>query len=129
MVIEGAATQPQPREDERDSAALASLMDPAALERRLAQARAQRAAALEARKAAGGTGPCARERGTAPARAASAARSAPLARTARSARNLGVRRRSTARSRPFPRRSGSRRWSPNAARRRRSGGARCRPAC
>ncbi len=54
MVSEGAAAQPRIREDERDSAAIASLMDPAALERRLAQARAQRVAALAARKAAKG---------------------------------------------------------------------------
>ena len=54
MVSEGAAAQPRIHEDERDSAAIASLMDPLALERRLAQARAQRVAALAARKAAKG---------------------------------------------------------------------------
>lgn len=52
MAIEGAAARPQANDDERDTAALASLLDPAALERRLAQARQQRAAALAARKAA-----------------------------------------------------------------------------
>ena len=57
MAIEVAAAQPQVHRDERDSAALAALLDPAALERRLVHAREQRAAALAARNAAIGTSP------------------------------------------------------------------------